>query len=239
MSSELSADAKVLERSDECYFRHNKITTKFKTRDWSGFSCYIIGGGPSLSGFDFNRLKGKITIGINRSFEFFESTILYFMDYEFYRTVTDGGEYSKKVLGKWNSFNGEIVGISSFSPTLNFGNEVSLVRRRLSPAIDYNLDAGIYGGSCSGVGALMLAAQLGAENIYLLGMDLQASETIHWHSGYNNQDHYAFNARCKEYIKDFERTVPVLRMRGIKVFNCSPQSALSCFPKISLDEALI
>jgi hypothetical protein len=230
-----SASVKVLALSDQCYFQHKKITSKFKGQDWSGFSCYIIGGGPSLKGFDFNRLLGKKTIGINRSFEFYPSDILYFMDFEFYRSICDGGDYSEKVLNKWKNFSGTIVGLSPLSEYLKFGQEVYLVRRGNTPVINYDLDHGIYGGVCSGVGALMLAAQLGATQIFLLGMDLKAKEHIHWHSGYHKQEVETFNLLCRDYIKDFEFVAPVLKARGVSVINCSEDSALTCFPRVGLE----
>ena len=33
---------------------------------WKGRRCFIIGGGPSLRGFDFSSLKGELVIGVNR-----------------------------------------------------------------------------------------------------------------------------------------------------------------------------
>ena len=32
---------------------------------WAGHPAFIIGGGTSLQGFDFTRLAGEFTIGIN------------------------------------------------------------------------------------------------------------------------------------------------------------------------------
>ena len=35
---------------------------------WKGRRAFIIGGGGSLHGFDFNVLQGELTIGINAGF---------------------------------------------------------------------------------------------------------------------------------------------------------------------------
>lgn len=35
---------------------------------WNGETAFIIGGGPSLSSFDWNLLKGKHTIGCNDAY---------------------------------------------------------------------------------------------------------------------------------------------------------------------------
>ena len=53
------------------YTNNNKVTYKLREGQWTGHPCFIIGGGPSLKGFDFNLLEGRKTIGINRAFEFF------------------------------------------------------------------------------------------------------------------------------------------------------------------------
>src|SRR6266478_5629253 len=41
---------------------------------------YILSTGTSLRGFDFTRLNGKITIGINRIIEYYHPSVLHFID---------------------------------------------------------------------------------------------------------------------------------------------------------------
>ena len=35
---------------------------------WKGRRCFVVGGGPSLQGFDFNVLKGELVIALNAGF---------------------------------------------------------------------------------------------------------------------------------------------------------------------------
>ena len=58
--------------------------------------CFIFGGGVSLNNLTEIQVKflnSFSTIGINRSFEKYQTTYLYAMDYEFYQR-TKNGEFS-------------------------------------------------------------------------------------------------------------------------------------------------
>src|SRR4051794_1204870 len=53
---------------------------------YKGLPIYVISTGTSLRGFNFSRLNGKITIGINRVIEYFHPSILHFVDATAHRT---------------------------------------------------------------------------------------------------------------------------------------------------------
>ena len=72
------------------YFTNQELHEVLPDKAWEGKPCFIIGGGPSLEGFDWNRLKGKRTIGINRAFEKFEPTIIFSMDTRYLRWIELG-----------------------------------------------------------------------------------------------------------------------------------------------------
>jgi hypothetical protein len=90
-------------------------------------------------------------------------------------------------------------------------------------------------GANSGYAAIHIAASAGAKRILLLGIDMQGG---HWHGrhphGLNNPREFSF----KRWIRYFNGLAPHLTERGIEVFNCSPVSALTCFPKASLCDLL-
>ena len=53
---------------------------------------YIVGGGPSLTGYDWDLLKGKMLIGINRAFEVVPwADIIYFSDFKFFEEYQHKG----------------------------------------------------------------------------------------------------------------------------------------------------
>jgi len=48
---------------------------------WKGQTVYLIGGGPSLKGFDWNRLRNKKSIAINKAIKFWpEADAMYWTD---------------------------------------------------------------------------------------------------------------------------------------------------------------
>lgn len=91
-------------------------------------------------------------------------------------------------------------------------------------------------GGNSGFQALNLAAQWGARRILLFGFDMNAESGAHWYGrnqwvGANNPDETNF----RRWRKAFEAAADQLKQMGIECLNCSPVSALSCFPKISIE----
>lgn len=94
-------------------------------------------------------------------------------------------------------------------------------------------------GGNSGFQALNLAVQWGAKPILLIGFDMTDANGVHWYGrnnwlAANNPD----QANFKRWIAAFNSAASVLASMGVEVVNCSLNSALDCFPKISLEEAV-
>ena len=122
---------------------------------WMNKPVFIIGGGPSIKASDFLAVAKSCvhTIGINRSFEVFQTNLLFFMDYyPFYE--------KQKNTEAWKNFSGLKVAPSPICPSQFYGFDVYSVWRRMSPQVSQDLKDGIYCGSNSGLGALMLAIAL-------------------------------------------------------------------------------
>src|SRR5438132_3774998 len=47
---------------------------------YEGVPIYVISTGPSLRGFDFHRLDGRLTIGVNRVIEHYHPSIVHLVD---------------------------------------------------------------------------------------------------------------------------------------------------------------
>jgi hypothetical protein len=218
------------EVSRQTYLSHQKLSEKIRPVEWTGKRCFIVGGGPSLKGFDFSRLRGERVIGINRSFEFVQTDLLYFMDHSFYRDVHE--------LESWKRFSGVRVAPSPLSQELKFDASVHLVWRRMGIGLHRGIEEGVYAGTNSGLGALMLAATLGCNPIYLFGYDMSTDGGTHWHSGYKNQAQEAMSLLIRDYIRDFVQVSSVFTGTGIKIVNLNKQSGLHCFPKMDPDEVL-
>ncbi len=93
-------------------------------------------------------------------------------------------------------------------------------------------------GGNSGFQAVNLAAQAGARRIILLGFDMTLAAGVHWHgrhpAGLNNPTAQNL-ARWRRHMDD---AAPTLAALGIEVINASTSSALTAYPKMSLEDAL-
>lgn len=231
----------VMNKSNHSYAQNNQIITIFNKNSWLNKRCFIIGGGESLKGFNFNVLDKELTIGINKTFQTYDKVnINYSMDISFYDLMLKG-DYDKlgeaKLWDKWMAFKGHRIFLTPMN-IKQFGNEVYLVRRNIDPSFNrVDLDSGIWGGTNSGMGAISLAIALGINEIYLLGYDYKALENTHWHSGYEiNRDMAQFNLKLKSYKEELEKIAPKIKELGVVIYNCNPSSELKCFPFVDIQK---
>ena len=85
----------------------------------------------------------------------------------------------------------------------------------------------------SGMRAIELAISFGASKVLLLGYDCSVERGTHWHGDHamtKNPD----AKRCVEWQRHFAQ----MDLKGADVINCSRETALTCFPRMSLEEAL-
>lgn len=105
---------------------------------------------------------------------------------------------------------------------------------------------GVKHGSNSGYQSIQIAAHFGAKRIVLLGFDMKTDgNKTHVHGGYAARgiaDHiYAGKQQHTlqtNMLPKFVDLVKPLEERGIEVLNASPDSALTCWPRITLDQAV-
>ncbi len=194
---------------------------------WKGQRCFIIGGGPSLKGFDFSKLKGELVIGINRAYEKADCTIIFSLDSRYYMWIVRGklGAEAKK---KFEDFKGYKVWLNSASfipcpEDIHLFNCIGGGR-----AFSWSLKNGLAGGCNSGYGAVNLAVCLGANPIYLLGFDMKGDgkKQAWWHDGYPAKQP---DSVYKKFIERFNNIAPELKTKGLQIINLNPDSALRCF----------
>lgn len=189
---------------------------------WKNKVVFLIGGGPSLKRFDFNRLLGKgIVVAINDAFLRIPwADALYSEDKVWFSTRS---ESIRGFLGKK---------FFAIQPQL-FKDPFPCTLLERSRNIRLSDDPGkINIGGNSGYGALNLAYLSGCREIVLLGYDLKPTNGsgTHWHEGYswfNKRNEVSYYAR---WAKQFEDTLPQLEKKGVKVFNTNYDSAVTAFP---------
>jgi hypothetical protein len=96
----------------------------------------------------------------------------------------------------------------------------------------------VHYGANGGYQAINLAFLFGAHKIILLGFDMKRGENkkSHWHGdhpGFLNKD-----MPIKTWVKNFWKLAEDLRNEGVEVINATRDTALECFNKVNLEEAL-
>lgn len=188
--------------------------------------AYVIGGGPSLKGFDFSKLAGY-KIGANKSALVANCDCLVSMD----------GQYARECYDELLGYPGEII-LGLVRPEyennkLPNATYVKSIRQRglsKDPTVLYGLN--------SGYSAVDVAYKKGFTQINLLGFDMKMGETKHFHDGY----HWANGAgNYSSWVGYFDDIKSVFTKEGITCINyVGPEgSALTQFetrPLSELDE---
>lgn len=189
---------------------------------FKGCDVFIIGGGPSLFGFDFSRLDGRRVIAINHSFRYCKPEILIFLDGKFKKEAADLG-YDLYAM-PFRIVAGPSSGMK------NQGN-CSIVQMAQGPS---NNPACLHGRAQSGLVAINFAIIGNARNIYLLGFDAKFNNGMghfyshEWrHTMDGREEQYKKMARCYNAFKNYKN-----------IFNCCPDSGIDAFKKISIEQAL-
>lgn len=194
---------------------------------------YIISTGTSLRGFDFTRLDGKITIGINRVIEYYRPSIMHFVD------VTAHITHARAL----RDYNGMIIAGPKAAPTQTHDNtfiigrnidtfELSGKMTTLSRKVGRSFNDGWFGGG-GGCTALHTAILLGGNPIYLLGYDYYEDNGCHfdeYDESHNKKNLYGVSREGIEHLGR-QDWIP-------KVYNCNPRSRLKCFPYVDIETVL-
>jgi hypothetical protein len=195
------------------------------SKEWKGQDAFIVGGGSSLYGFDFGKLRGRNTIGCNAAFRLGPEIIkiCYFGDISFWR------ENHKELA----EFKGRVV---TSKPDIYDSPHPWLLHMR-------RIQGGLHSGHMlgwnysSGAAAINLAISLGSARIYLLGFDMGCvNAASHWHSHYEGK--LTRRGTFKRFEIGFHRVAADLkRFRRVVVYNVTDGSSkLEGFPRISFAE---
>lgn len=193
------------------------------TPEWQGQPCYIIGGGASLAGFDFNLLKGRRVLGCNDAFRLGPEIVSYgvFADSAFYCRHT-------------NALINSGVPLVTCSPTLvNMKTPPHVFKLRREMHGLHNHDTVGFNYS-TGAMCVNLAVNLGATSIYLLGFDMtNVSGKSHWHT-HNPKTTRDFS--FKRFQQGFAKVKASLP-EDIHVINVTDGSSrLEPFPRITFPQ---
>jgi len=192
---------------------------------WQGETCFIIGGGPSLTGLDWNLLGGKKTIAINKAFlSHPNADVLYWTDNRFY---------------SWHKTEIDLFAGQKYTirHNHNHGPGIKLLNRGMRFGLETRSDT-IAHGNNSGYAAINLAYHFGVKRIILLGYDMaNVGGKSHFHDGYPTRT-TPDEVYQKQFIPGFKVLADGLKSKGIEIWNACPGSKLTVWPRISLAQGL-
>jgi hypothetical protein len=186
--------------------------------EWTGETCCILGGGPSLASVDFRALNrtGCRVIAINDAFRFAPwADVLYCLDVR----ASFTGKYLVTLENR-------IYGVKRIRNTGELGLETD--------------PAGLRHGHNSGYQCINLAVHLGVSRIILFGYDMHVSgERTHAMDGVRRQDPGDFDQILRDkMLPCFPSLVEPLAAAGVEVWNATPGSRLRCWKVMSQRDAI-
>lgn len=200
--------------------RRHEINGRHKGQD-----IYILGSGPSLTGFDLSKLNGKTVIAVNHSIEFYPADYLVFGDAVFLKTTNfNFREYQGVIVTPDRHRDATKLNV------IPHDRKYFFEPRRDEPHV--NAKMGLFHPCSSGMMALNLAIQFRAERIFLLGFDYCYNGNITHFFGniYKHHTEYKETKVLKKTGKFFKFN----KWRNM-IFNCSDISTIKEFKKIPLD----
>ena len=204
--------------------------------------CFVVGGGPSLNGFDFTQLNGHDTIAVNKSVEFIQNPTHFI--------TTDYSYFLKASLPldqiKLKCKNTYFVANMSHD-YMSYENGMVLDTRRNFVYKDIYKYTGVIeshkvdgfgstisefcNGNNSGHCGIQLALLLGYTKIYLLGFDLKSSGQTHFHQSYKEADQKSFKNKVNNYAATLSNTLAEYK-GSQEIINLSSSSILATSPHI-------
>jgi hypothetical protein len=199
-------------------------------RLYDGLPIFVLSTGTSLRGFDFCRLDGQITVGINRVVEHYAPTVVHLLDKSAHVTHAAAlARYEGIIIA-----NEEAAPKHTLASTYESRHRVETFRlvggrSELSTHVGRSFSDGFYGGG-AGCTALHTAVLLGGNPIFLLGYDFYENDGRHfdeWNPAQNESVLYDIPFDCIQRLAG-EPWMP-------KIYNCNPASRLRCFPFLDVD----
>jgi uncharacterized Rossmann fold enzyme len=220
----------------------------------SGKRCFVVGNGPSLNQIDMTLLRDEITLGSNRAFLGFEKwgfVYDYWMVQDRILADQNADEFCEKLPD-------EVVKFIPYTILKHFN--VAKLNNAVPVHMDYtkqcsfsNDPAGLHEGFTVTVGLLQIAAIMGFEKIYLVGVDHNyqipddnVNEDRKW-SGQGLSNHFSeeytnhSNGQVWEMpdivkmTKAYDAAAKWAQENGIEILNATPNTKLESFPKVDFE----
>jgi len=188
---------------------------------------YVLGGGSSLQGFDFEQLKNKFVIGCNDAYQLGSEIVEI--------TVFGDTSWWKHHREQLKFYNGLVV---TNKTSKGEWSQLNIMKRLSNEISDEDGKLGWFGNT--GVSAFNLALLFGAHTVYLLGFDMKVCDrtgTANWHP---NELSKPKAAHYNKFMKKWEMAArqAAEKFPEVEVYNANLDSQMTLFPKIPREEAV-
>jgi hypothetical protein len=191
----------------------------------------VIASGPTLTREVCDKLRGQNAIVVNASFRLAPwAPIWFFTDGSFYEQYWDAVE----------AWNGEIVTLSKAAKR-DLGDRVKLLAAQGDPSLPL-LDfppagSAVAQGRTSGHTAISIGVGHRPEHLGLVGFDMRTVDgREHHHAEYNGPRDLGVYA--SDYVPAFAGWNAAALRVGVKIWNCTPGSAVNEFEFADVDEVI-
>lgn len=202
-------------------------------------ATFIIGGGPSISDQLLAPLRGHQMITVNQAYKLFGDAAVHFS--------SDERWWARERDEFMRVFKGQYIATCRTSDQERMPNSPEGIPNYLQtysqkPEHKYHRDFGfeprpdMLRGNNSGALAINLSYHLGARLVCLLGFDMKNKDGRgHWYITKHDDTDAPFN---NFYIPAIESMAPEAAKAGMRIINCTPDSALDCFTKGDFEDYL-
>jgi len=197
--------------------------------DWRGETVVIAASGPSFRAEDIAYARGRARVAvINSTWKAAPwADMLYACDSAWWKHTDPG--YGQEALREFKGLK-----VSGRKVPGTHWVTVKIVNEMIWTGVE------IGGGGNSAFQAMNLAVLWGAMRIILTGVDcMQIGE--HWHGKHPaplTQLQETNKGRATAWIDAFGQVAPALKKGGVEVLNATRETALECFPRIDIRDAL-
>jgi len=218
---------------------------------FTGKRCFIIGNGPSLNLSDIEKLKGEYTFASNKIYLLFEKTAWrpYFYSVEDHLVLSQNFEQIESVEAKYKIFpNYPIEVANSFPGSIYFKLKYEDFYPN-APEFSNNLMTHLHWGSSIVYTQMQLAAAMGFEKIYLIGVDYSykvpsrkdgkiltsEGEVNHFHKDYRKPGEKWYQPNLHYHEKSFTKAYEFAQKNGFEILNATRGGKLEIFPRVDFN----
>ena len=191
----------------------------------------VAGTGPSLTAEVAAQCAGHEVVAVNDAYRLFPwARMLYAADAEWWKLHDGVPGFAGE---KWITINENCYALNV--PVAQKYRLRMIPSKRRAPGFSFEPGV-IHLGSNSGFQAVNLALLKGATTVVLVGFDMKGSHFFGDHPRMPRREPHNGKA-FPRFLQHFAKAAALLPP-GIRIINATPCSAMTCFPMMSLEEAL-